>query len=91
MNVSSFRELLDIFNANSNSRGEMDSNEFTQSFSENMLFNAAQMESLFMKIDTDLNGIISWDDFSNYMLLRAEGEKNMKEDAESQLFHLDQV
>jgi hypothetical protein len=25
------------------------------------------MLSLFMKIDTDLNGIISWDDFSNYM------------------------
>jgi Ca2+-binding EF-hand superfamily protein len=91
MNVSSFREMLDIFNDNATEKGTMDMTNFVSSFKNTMELDVPEMESLFMKIDTDLNGIISWDDFSNYMLLRAEGEKTMREEEETQLFRLDQT
>ncbi|KAL3896268.1 MAG: hypothetical protein SGCHY_004183 [Lobulomycetales sp.] len=63
--------------------------DFISSFAEKMALDEQEMKSLFLKIDTDLDGIISWDDFSNFMLLRAEGEKSMKEEAESHLFNMD--
>lgn len=53
----------------------MSADEFISSFSLIMNLERNEMVSLFLKIDTDLDGIISWDDFSSYMLLRAEGEK----------------
>ena len=45
-----------------------------------------QMRYLFNKIDVDTDGYIDWDDFSDYMLLRAQGKKLMKEESENQLF-----
>jgi hypothetical protein len=45
-----------------------------------------QLEQLFMKIDVNTDNLIDWDDFSSYMLLRAEGKKAMKEALETMLF-----
>ena len=38
-----------------------------------------EMQMLFMKIDINSDDLISWDDFSSYMLLRSEGQKLMRE------------
>ena len=37
------------------------------------------MSILFMQIDADANQGIDWDEFSTYMLLRAEGQSMMRE------------
>lgn len=47
------------------------------------------MRALFNKIDVDTDDRINWDDFSEFMLLRAEGQKQMKEESETQLFVVD--
>jgi hypothetical protein len=44
------------------------------------------MRVMFNKIDTNTDDLIDWDDFSEFMLLRAEGQKLMKESDETQLF-----
>jgi hypothetical protein len=47
------------------------------------------MRALFNKIDADTDDKIDWDDFSEFMLLRAEGQKQMREESETQLFVVD--
>lgn len=88
LNIHHFRTLLNIFKTKAGT-GTMDREEFKECFSTVMGSSDAQMDSLFLKIDTDLNNSINWDDFSTFMLLRAEGQKKMREEAESQLFSLD--
>lgn len=44
-----------------------------------------QLEKLFMQIDVDLDGMIDWDDFSSYLLLRSEGQKLMKDSNDGNL------
>lgn len=48
-----------------------------------------QLNHLFMKIDANTDNYIDWDDFSTFMLMRAEGQKKMKEEAENQLFEIE--
>ncbi|KAJ2996375.1 acetylornithine aminotransferase [Globomyces sp. JEL0801] len=47
-----------------------------------------QMVTMFMKIDSNTDNLIDWDDFN--MLLRAEGQKQMIEAQEIQLFEVDE-
>ena len=44
------------------------------------------MTILFMQIDANTDNQIDWNDFSTYMLMRADGRKTMKEKEETQLF-----
>lgn len=45
-----------------------------------------QMNILFMQIDSNTDNEIDWNDFSAFMLMRAEGKKSMREAATTQLY-----
>jgi WD40 repeat protein len=47
------------------------------------------MKILFMKIDANTDDLVDWDDFSTFMLLRAQGESDMAEEEEHVLFDVD--
>ena len=44
---------------------------------------------LFNKIDVDTDGLIDWDDFTDYILLRGKEQKIMQDEANNQLFDID--
>ncbi|KAI8804253.1 WD40-repeat-containing domain protein, partial [Cladochytrium replicatum] len=89
MNLQSFRELMRIFqNASKSEEGGLTMEEFKKAFGIVLGHNLTeeQMGLLFMKIDANTDGSIDWDEFSTYMLLRAEGQNNMLEAEETVLF-----
>ncbi|KAJ3044600.1 hypothetical protein HDV00_001526 [Rhizophlyctis rosea] len=92
MNLAHFRELLRVFQSVAVSKdGKMDANQFKTAFSVVLgtgLTNE-QMDVLFMKIDANTDDAIDWDEFSTFMLLRAEGQTAMREAAETRLFNAD--
>jgi hypothetical protein len=49
------------------------------------------MRVLFMKIDANTDNAVDWDEFSTFMLLRAEGENEMAEEEDKILFDQDAV
>ncbi|KAJ3274070.1 hypothetical protein HDV01_003563 [Terramyces sp. JEL0728] len=89
MNLSHFKELLSIFQASADKQtGMISMDDFKQAFATVLGKGQTddQMTAIFMKIDANTDNQIDWDDFSTYMLLRAEGEKQMVEAAEMKLF-----
>ncbi|KAJ3311082.1 WD40 repeat domain 95 [Boothiomyces sp. JEL0838] len=89
MNLSHFKELLSIFQASADREtGMINMEEFKQAFATVLGkgLTEEQMTAMFMKIDANTDNHIDWDDFSTYMLLRAEGQKQMIEAAEMKLF-----
>ncbi|KAJ3319916.1 hypothetical protein HDV06_005815 [Boothiomyces sp. JEL0866] len=89
MNLSHFKELLSIFQASADSQtGMINMEEFKEAFATVLGkgLTEEQMTAMFMKIDANTDNQIDWDDFSTYMLLRAEGQKQMVEAAEMKLF-----
>ncbi|EGF77863.1 hypothetical protein BATDEDRAFT_27169 [Batrachochytrium dendrobatidis JAM81] len=92
MNLAHFKELMNIFRLSSNSNtGTMSLEDFKSAFATVLGkgLTDEQMSILFMKIDANTDNEIDWDDFSTYMLLRAEGQKLMLEEAETRLFDAD--
>lgn len=92
LGLSHFRHLLSIFQQAAIGRkdGAISFTEFQTHFSK--VFEGTEqeeLEHLFMRIDSDANGTINWNEFSTFMLLRAEGEANMQEQAENSLFEID--
>lgn len=47
------------------------------------------MTTLFMKIDTDTNETLDWDEFSAFILKRSEGKQIMEEEAQKRIFNHD--
>jgi hypothetical protein len=47
-----------------------------------------QMGLLFMQVDANTDNRVDWDEFSSFMLLRAERQSKMKEEADIQLFEV---
>ncbi|TPX34347.1 hypothetical protein SmJEL517_g02962 [Synchytrium microbalum] len=82
MSLEQFRELLRVFqNLTNDGDGSLSLEEFKTTFGRILgdgLTND-QMSVLFMQIDADANQGIDWDEFSTYMLLRAEGQSMMRE------------
>ena len=102
LDLAHFKSLLSIFKvrclqslilqaASSSGSGSLDFEEFRDAFSSVLGSGLTedQMLILFNKIDANTDNLIDWDDFSEFMLLRAEGQKIMKEEAETQLFSED--
>jgi hypothetical protein len=48
-----------------------------------------QLLYIFNKIDVDCDGLIDWDELTDYMLLRAHERKNMRDEERNQLFGID--
>jgi hypothetical protein len=67
----------------------IDLEEFKAAFA-HILGSKDQLQTLFNKIDVDSRNRITWDEFSEFMLTRSEGQKNMREEDETQLFVSDQ-
>lgn len=67
--------------------------EFAEAFSsvadDDDGISAFQIVYLFNKIDVDTDGLIDWDDFTDYMLLRAQERKMMQDEESNQLFGID--
>ncbi|KAJ3391676.1 hypothetical protein HDU92_008925 [Lobulomyces angularis] len=92
INLQNFRELLLIFQtAAKNGNGSITREQFKFHFTSLLGrdLNEEQMNHLFMNIAINSNDTIDWNDFSTFMLLRAEGQKRMREAAENQLFEID--
>ncbi|KAJ3045801.1 WD40 repeat domain 95, partial [Rhizophlyctis rosea] len=92
MNLAHFRELLRVFqSAAVDKDGKMDVTQFKSVFSVVLGTGLTdeQMDVLFMKIDANTDDAIDWDEFSTFMLLRAEGQTAMREAAETRLFNAD--
>ncbi|KAJ1533653.1 EF-hand calcium binding domain 8, partial [Nowakowskiella sp. JEL0078] len=88
--LHSFRELMNIFQDASDGGG-LSMDEFKKAFGIvlGMGLTDEQMMILFMKIDANTDNSIDWDEFSTFMLLRAEGQNSMREDEETALFNTD--
>ncbi|KAJ3279292.1 hypothetical protein HK104_001582, partial [Borealophlyctis nickersoniae] len=92
MNLRHFKELMAIFKAaSSTASGKMSMAEFKSAFSVVLGHDLTdeQMDLLFMKIDANTDDAIDWDEFSTFMLLRAQGQTAMQEAAETRLFDVD--
>ena len=46
-----------------------------------VLEQTGHLEHLFMKIDANADGDVTWDEFTNFMLLEDQGALNMKSEA----------
>ncbi|KAI8818235.1 WD40-repeat-containing domain protein, partial [Fimicolochytrium jonesii] len=90
MNLADFRELMSLFKtASVNGDGKLKLPEFKQAFAsvlgDGLTDN--QMGLLFCQVDANMDEAVDWDEFSTFMLLRAEGQSQMREQAETQLFN----
>ncbi|KAI8898271.1 WD40-repeat-containing domain protein [Globomyces pollinis-pini] len=93
INLNHFKELLDIFERCADPiSGKIPMETFVEAFGQVLGkgLTEEQMVTMFMKIDSNTDNLIDWDDFSTYMLLRAEGQKQMIEAQEIQLFEVDE-
>ncbi|TPX66139.1 hypothetical protein SpCBS45565_g04625 [Spizellomyces sp. 'palustris'] len=89
MNLAHFAELMSIFKqASKSGSGKLTMPEFKSAFSVVLGHGLTddQMSILFMKVDANMDEAVDWDEFSTFMLLRAEGQSVMQEQAETQLF-----
>ncbi|KAI8844168.1 WD40-repeat-containing domain protein [Chytridium lagenaria] len=95
MNLTHFRELMHIFQVLKTKSLEewekaMDMAEFKAAFGLvlGQGLSEDQMGQLFMKIDANTDNEVDWDEFSTFMLLRAERQSVMLEEATTTLFDL---
>ncbi|KAJ3094945.1 hypothetical protein HDU97_007427 [Phlyctochytrium planicorne] len=91
MNLTHFRELMYIFQkVSKDGKKAMNMEEFKAAFG--MVLGKGlseeQMAQLFMKIDANTDNTVDWDEFSTFMLLRAERQSMMLEEANTTLFDL---
>ncbi|KAJ3147659.1 hypothetical protein HDU86_007906 [Geranomyces michiganensis] len=89
MNLANFRELMNVFKTESTTgNGKLTLEQFKNAFA--AVFGAeltdTQMSLLFCQVDANMDEAVDWDEFSTFMLLRAEGQSIMREQAEMQLF-----
>ncbi|KAJ3213522.1 WD40 repeat domain 95 [Dinochytrium kinnereticum] len=91
MNLTHFRELMHIFQrVSKNGKKSMNMEEFKAAFGLvlGQGLSEDQMAQLFMKIDANTDNTVDWDEFSTFMLLRAERQSMMLEEATTTLFDL---
>ncbi|KAI8610964.1 hypothetical protein BC830DRAFT_1143331 [Chytriomyces sp. MP71] len=88
INLNHFRELMTVFQERGNKSMTID--DFKGSFGKVLGegLNEEQMALLFMKIDANTDNAIDWEEFSTFMLLRAERQSQMQEEAITQLFEV---
>lgn len=82
INLTHFKELMTVFRMYSDPlKGTLDASTFKLAFARVLGagLDDRQMTILFMQIDSNTDGEIDWNDFSTYMLLRAQGAKQMRE------------
>ncbi|KAJ3174490.1 hypothetical protein HDU87_007183 [Geranomyces variabilis] len=89
MNLANFRELMNVFKTESTTgNGKLTLDQFKNAFA--AVFGTeltdTQMGLLFCQVDANMDEAVDWDEFSTFMLLRAEGQSIMREQAEMQLF-----
>ncbi|KAJ3068918.1 hypothetical protein HDU98_007997, partial [Podochytrium sp. JEL0797] len=85
INLNHFRELMNVFVSHGKS---MNMAEFKSSFTEVLGegLSGDQMDLLFMKIDSNTDNTVNWEEFSTFMLLRAEKQTQMLEEQSTSLF-----
>ncbi|KAI9099891.1 WD40-repeat-containing domain protein [Phlyctochytrium arcticum] len=94
MNLAHFAELMNIFKkASKYGDGKLNMHEFKTAFSVVLGHGLTdeQMSVLFMKVDANMDEAVDWDEFSTFMLLRAQGQTMMQEQAETQLFETESM
>lgn len=81
IDISNLKDLMIVFQSNVNEEtGCISSSVFSSIFGNVMGgVTANQLLVMFMQIDVDCDGLINWDDFSSFLLLRSEGQKLMKD------------
>ncbi|KAJ3182578.1 WD40 repeat domain 95 [Gaertneriomyces sp. JEL0708] len=92
MNLAHFRDLMRIFKHSATSpTAKLTLPEFKSAFSVvlGQELTEDQMTALFMKVDANMDEAIDWDEFSTFMLLRAQGQTTMMEQAEMRLLEPD--
>jgi Ca2+-binding EF-hand superfamily protein len=76
-----FKELMEVFQKTANKSGNVGMEEFTLAF-KHLLgqgLSTEQMNRLFMQMDANTDNLIDWNDFSTFMLMRAQGRKAISE------------
>ncbi|KAJ3296878.1 hypothetical protein HDU79_005460 [Rhizoclosmatium sp. JEL0117] len=86
INLNHFRELMNVFQQHGSK--SMTMKDFKESFGQVLGegLSEEQMGLLFMKIDANTDNAVDWDEFSTFMLLRAERQTKMLEEASTSLF-----
>jgi WD40 repeat protein len=72
--------------ASSASSGELDTNEFVEAFMPVLASDAGDVSLLFMKIDANCDGTVSWEEFLSYILSQDEGALQIETESSRQLF-----
>ena len=49
-------------------------------------FEESEIEKIFMKVDTNCDGTVDWDEYLSYMLLEYQGQENMNMACNEQIF-----
>ncbi|KAJ3082879.1 EF-hand calcium binding domain 8, partial [Rhizoclosmatium hyalinum] len=85
INLNHFRELMNVFQQHGSK--SMTMKDFKESFGQVLGegLSEEQMGLLFMKIDANTDNAVDWDEFSTFMLLRAERQTKMLEEASTSL------
>ncbi|KAI9330378.1 WD40-repeat-containing domain protein [Zopfochytrium polystomum] len=89
INLSHFRELMQIFErASKDGKKQLDMENFKRAFGAVLGkgLTEEQMGLLFMQVDANTDNAVDWEEFSTFMLLRAERQTKMREEASIQLF-----
>ena len=72
--------------ADEDGSGELDQTEFVDAFLPVLGVNESEVHLLFMRIDANSDGAVSWDEFLAYVLSQDEGQLNIVAEASRQLF-----
>ncbi|KAI9331220.1 hypothetical protein BDR26DRAFT_824578 [Obelidium mucronatum] len=88
INLNHFRELMNVFQEHGSKAMTID--DFKSSFGQVLGegLSEEQMGLLFMKIDANTDNAVDWEEFSTFMLLRAERQSKMQEEASTSLFEV---
>eukprot|EP00026_Physarum_polycephalum_P001543 Phypoly_transcript_01545.p1 GENE.Phypoly_transcript_01545~~Phypoly_transcript_01545.p1 ORF type:complete len:441 (-),score=105.87 Phypoly_transcript_01545:1901-3223(-) len=67
--------------ADTDKSGGLDMDEFVEAFGEVLGkdLNEQQLQQLFMKIDANSDGMVSWDEFSTFMILDNQNSRNLSQ------------
>ncbi|KAJ3417383.1 hypothetical protein HDV05_004848 [Chytridiales sp. JEL 0842] len=83
------KNLMAIFEgASEGGKKAMTMEEFSKAFGKVLGLTEAQISLLFMQIDANTDNTVDWDEFSTFMLLRAERQSKMLEEASLHPFDL---
>jgi len=72
--------------ADDDGSGELDTNEFVEAFLPLLAADAGDVSLLFMRIDANCDGTVSWEEFLTYILSQDEGALQIETESSRQVF-----